>query len=245
MHLSRRRLSWPGYVFYTLLALAGSSAIWFWPQSPRWKMIVPNPEKNGSKMRLLFFSEDSQRVFFTERDSYQASIVQLDAYTGKFLERVELGENEQARVDLTTLVNLGPVPVHYHRTLLAIHHQSFGKGLAFYDAVTGRKSGITFNGINPVYYSVSKSRAWTHYFAHDDKKQDRPDLIIADANTGEVVLRFTPESLPPSHSKMVYGWEAVFDPTERYVAIAWNSTARFSRNDLAEKHQSQIRIYDL
>ncbi len=248
MASSPRRLGWPGWVFYTLLAITGSLIIWNWPQSPRWRMSVPNPENNRSKANLLFFSEDSQRVFFSESDkeSAQASVAHYDARTGQLLERVDLWHDRKIDTGEFPPIFLTRMPSHNHRTLVAMSTRpNGGKDVEFYDVYQGQSSVAKLTGINQVYHSLSKAQRWAQYFAYDQKKLERPDLLIADAMSGEVVLQFKPECDSAGKVDMVYGWSVVFDPTERFVAIVWNSNEGFSPHDSPEKHQSQIRIHDL
>jgi hypothetical protein len=248
MSSSPRRLGWPGWVFYSLLAIIGSLIIWNWPQSPRWRMSVANPEHNRNKIQLLFFSSDSKRVFVTEsdQDHRQASVVHYDANNGTFLERVELWRDRIFNTRIFPPVLLGRMPSHGNRTLVAIITQANGsKDVECYDAYQGQNPVAKLTGINQVSHSLSGSRRWAQYFAFDPKKQERPDLIIADTKSGEVVMQLKPECDPAGKAIMAYGWMAAFDPTERYVAVDWNTLEGMSPNDPPEKHQSQIRIYDL
>jgi len=204
------------------LALTGALALWAWPQMPRWGMVIPNPEQNRNKLQLLFFSSDSGRVYFTERDkeNRQASVVQYDARTGRFLERVELWRDGQPDPQMEA----GAVPMHFHRSLMrTVTGPGGGRIATFYDAVHGRIECGPLPEIDQVYYGLSRNQQWFHYYGMNKRPEDRPGLFIANVKTGEVVLHCRPESEPVSDSMLSYGWDAVFDPTERYVALAWNS----------------------
>lgn len=211
-------------------------------------MTVPNPEMNRNKATVLFFGEDSLRVFISESDKElrQASVAHYDVRTGQFLERVELWHDRTINTGVFPPLELTRMPSHNHRTLVAIISQSNGsKDIECYDAYRGHAPVAKLTGINQVFHVLSKSRRWAQYFAFDQKKQERPDLFIADAQTGEVVLHLRPERDSAGKVDMVYGWLAVFDPTERFVAIDWNTLEGWSPGDPPEKHQSHIRIYDL
>jgi hypothetical protein len=98
-------------------------------------------------------------------------------------------------------------------------------------------------------FDISRARHWIRYSyrlaIQQSQTYQQNHLFIADFKTGEVVLHLQPDKdsvLAPSLSN---GVAAVFDPTERFVALSWNSPLAFSWPPAPEKHQSQIRIYDL
>ncbi|MFT3883174.1 MAG: hypothetical protein QM703_26425 [Gemmatales bacterium] len=248
MSSSRPRMGWPSYLFYLVLAIGGSLTIWYWPQSPCWRMTVPNPEMNRNKATVLFFSEDSQRVFISESDKElrKASVAHYDTRTGQFLERVELWHDRTINTGVFPPVLLGRMHNHHHRTMVAIiSHSNERKDIEHYDVYQGQSPVAKLTGINMTSHVLSKSRRWAQYFAFEQSKQERPDLLVADAQTGEVVLHLKPDRDPTGKVDMVYGWMAVFDPTERFVAMEWNTLEGFSPGDPPEKHHSHIRIYDL
>lgn len=248
MSSSRPRMGWLGSLFYLVLGIVGTLTIWYWPQSPSWRMVVLNPELNINKSNVLFFSEDSRRLFISncDKDLRQAFVAHYDVHTGQLLERVELWHDRTISTGVYPPMILSRMPDHYHRMMVAIiHHTDGSRDIEYYDVYQGQKPVVKLNGINQVSHVLSKSRRWAQYFALDQKKQERPDLIIADTQTGEVVLHYKPDCDSAGKAIMAYGWMAVFDPTERFVAIDWNTLEGWAPGDPPEKHQSQIRIYDL
>jgi hypothetical protein len=249
-----RRISWVGFTLYLLLALAGSLAIWFWPQSPRWRRVIPNPEANPSKLQLLFFSDDSQRVFFTEIDkkSENASVLHYAAQTGDYLQQVELWRNRHENTGVFAPIILGQIFRDDRRTFgNSILQSNNGRNIEFFDVHDGKLKGAEIRDINSGSHSISKLRRWVYYFSSSQRPEktpdvgEKPDLIIADFKTGEIILQLKPDADSSSKTPLSYGWEAVFNPTECFIALAWNSLASFSSEDIPENHQSQIRIYDL
>jgi hypothetical protein len=237
-----------------LAFLLFATALWYWPQSPRWHLNRADFPAEADLVQPLSFSPNGECVFLyiPQKGLTRASVLHFDTDTGRLLKSVELwnGRPQSGLMPWVAADSLHDRPRVAFATVQLLPDRTVR--LECFHVSEGKLPGPDLGPVNEVSYSLSPAGRWVHCFAANQHNSGRhSDLLIRSVRSGETVLRLEPEDGPaydrPPYgpAKMVYTWIAVFDQTERYVALAWNSMAGFSAGSSSSDHQSQVRIYDL